>query len=153
MHVLTRDEADARVLMDSGVRDTYSFAPILVDDGMISNSILKHRVKQVNPRAGVGMIEPGHWVAIITDGRQPGYSMSISLEFFAQMFIDCGCTVAFNMDGGSSGGIVFMGEMLNRHEAPGTNDVQRRWLDALEFGYSEQLPSPETPTVHNGYHY
>lgn len=153
MHVLSAEEAIPRVLMDNGVRDTYSFAPILVKDGQISETVSRSRVDHVNPRAGIGMIEPGHWVAIITDGRQPGYSMSISLSFFAQMFIDYECTVAFNMDGGASAGIVFMGEMLNRHLAPGTSDTQRMWLDAIEFGYTTQLPPPEQSTVHNGYHY
>ncbi len=151
MYTMRASEALPRVLMDQGVRNTFSFGPILVKDGEISNTVYKGRVTHVNPRAGVGMVEPGHWVAIVTDGRQKGYSMSVSLEFFAQMFIDRGCTVAFNMDGGASGGMVFMGEMLNKHLAPRTEDTQRPWIDALEFGYSDQLPSPDTPTIHDGY--
>ena len=152
MRVEHANAVSARVLVDSGVRDTYSFGPILVENGEISEETKKHRVTHVNPRAGIGMVEPGHWIAIVTDGRQPGYSMSISLEYFAQMFLDRGCTVAYNMDGGSSAGIVFMGEVLNRHKGSGTDDIQRAWIDAIEFGYSEQVPTESAPARHTGYH-
>ena len=151
MRVISAKDASERILMDNGIRNTYSFGPTLVENGRISEEAGSHRMFRENPRAGIGMIEPGHWIAIVTDGRQEGYSVSISLEYFAQMFIDCGCTVAFNMDGGSSGGMVFMGEMLNRHKGNGTVDVQRSWLDAVEFGYSDQLPSPDQNTIHDGY--
>ncbi len=151
MRVISAKDASERFLMDNGIRNTYSFGPALVENGKISKEAGSHRMFRENPRAGIGMIEPGHWIAIVTDGRQEGYSVSISLEFFAQIFIDCGCTVAFNMDGGSSGGMVFMGEMLNRHQGNGTVDVQRSWLDAVEFGYSDQIPSPDQNTIHDGY--
>ena len=151
MRVAHRDDFTVRTLMDHGVRDTYSFGPILVENGKVSDSTGYNRVTHPNPRAGIGMIEPGHWIAILTDGRQYDYSMSITLEYFAQMFLDNGCTVAFNMDGGASVGIVFMGEMLNKHWKPHTEDIQRPWIDCLEFGYSEQLPPPSEPTVHDGY--
>ena len=143
--------ASERILLDHGVRDTYGFGPTLVENGQIAEVTKKHRVDHPNPRCGIGMVEPGHWVAIATEGRQMDFSYSITLDFFAQMFIDYGCTVAFNMDGGSSVGIVFMGEALNRHYMPGTVDIQRKWPDALLFGYSEQIPSPNTPTIHDGY--
>ena len=75
-----------------------------------------------------------------------------SIPYFAQMFVDYGCTVAYNMDGGASVGIVFMGEALNRHikQLP---DEQRPWNDALLFGYSENVPSPNEKTIHDGYHH
>lgn len=77
--------------------------------------------------------------------------MSIDLITFAQLFLDRGCALAYNLDGGSSAAMVFMGEILNEHEGKGTSDVMRPWTDALLWGYSEQLPDPETPTVHDGY--
>ncbi len=151
LRVIPRGEASQRVLMDHGVRDTYGFGPALVIDGQISSSTLRNRVDHPNPRCGIGMIEPGHWIAIATEGRQTDFSYSITLEYFAQMFVDYGCTVAYNMDGGSSVGIVFMGEALNRHYKRGTVDIQRPWNDALLFGYSEDVPSPDVPTTHDGY--
>ena len=151
MRVVHRSDLSLRVLLDHGVRDTYSFGPILVEDGAINPDAHKHRVEHPNPRCGIGMIEPGHWIAIVTDGRQSGYSYSISLETFAQLFLERGCTIAYNLDGGSSAAMCIMGEQVNKHFAPGTDDCQRPWVDAIMLGYTEQLPSPETPTKHDGY--
>ena len=151
LSVIPKGKGSERVLMDRGVRDTYGFGPILVENGKISDSTLRNRVDHVNPRCGIGMVEPGHWIAIATEGRQIGFSYSISLPYFAQMFIDYDCSVAFNMDGGSSVGMVFMGEALNRHYKKGTTDTQRPWTDALMFGYSEDVPDPSVPTIHDGF--
>lgn len=151
LSVLTPDAFEATDLLDRGVRDTYSFGPILVSDGKLNAAANEHRVGHPNPRCGLGMVEAGHWIAIVTDGRQAGYSMSIDLITFAQLFLDRGCALAYNLDGGSSAAMVFMGEILNEHEGKGTSDVMRPWTDALLWGYSEQLPDPETPTVHDGY--
>lgn len=141
----------ARELIDRGVRDTYSFGPVLVENGEICDSVYHHRVMHPNPRCGLGMVEPGHWVAIVSDGRQRGYSESITLSYFAQLFVENGCTVAYNLDGGSSVGLIFMGEALNQHDPYDASDYQRPWTDALMFGYSEQVPDPSVPTKHDGY--
>lgn len=143
----------ARELMDRGVRDSYSFGPILVENGEITKGLDDNRVSHPNPRCGIGMVAPGHWIAIVTDGRQLGYSMSITLEFFAGLFRDRGCTCAYNLDGGASACIVFMGEALNQHADFSVGDGQRPWTDALMFGYSESVPSTDIPTKHTGYHY
>lgn len=137
-------------LLDEGVRHSYSFGPTLVENGEIYELIHRHRVGKPNPRCGIGMVEPGHWVAIATDGRQADYSWSIDLPTFAQMFIDNGCTVAYNLDGGSSVGMVFMGETLTQHGGPGTTDSQRSWTDALMWGYSPLVPDDLTQTEHDG---
>ena len=150
LEVLHQGTFTARQLWDRGIRDTYGFGPILVENGEICPSVYTHRNVYPNPRCGIGMVEPGHWVAIVSDGRQRGYSESITLEFFAQIFIDRGCTAAYNLDGGSSGGMVFMGEVLNKHLGKNTGDVQRPWIDSVMFGYSEQVPDVDTPTVHDG---
>ena len=151
LSVIPKGKGSERVLMDRGIRDTYGFGPILVENGEVSDATIRNRVDHPNPRCGIGMIEPGHWIAIATEGRQTDFSYSISLGYFAQLFVDYGCTVAYNMDGGSSVGIVFMGEALNRHFKRGTTDTQRPWTDALMFGYSENVPSPKEPTKHDGF--
>ncbi len=153
LRVVHRKALSVRTLLDHGVRDTYSFGPILLENGEIPSAVKKHRVSHPNPRCGIGMVEPGHWVAIVTDGRQRGYSYSISLTHFAQMFQERGCTVAYNLDGGASAAMCIMGETINKHSRTDTTDAQRPWIDAIMFGYSEQLPDPGEPTVHDGYHH
>lgn len=150
LRIIHGAETPLRALLDSGIRDVYSFGPTLIENGAVREN-LQHHVSYPNPRCGIGMVEPGHWVAIITDGRQIGYSHSISLEFFAQLFLDRGCVMAYNLDGGASTGMCIMGEAINQHDPTPDVDVQRSWIDAFMLGYSDRIPSVDEPTVHDGY--
>lgn len=151
MTILEKGNVDGVTLLESGVTDTYSFGPVLVENGEIrTERIKRHRVAgKENPRCGVGMIEPGHLVAITVDGRQKDYSLGVDLMAFAQMFIDEGCTTAYNLDGGGSTAMVFMGENLNTHG--GQNwDKQRYLPEAISWGYSELVPDESDPIENIG---
>ena len=107
----------------------------------------KHRVFKENPRCGVGMVEPGHFVVIVSDGRDTRRAFGYTLEEFAQVFADQGVQIAYNLDGGSSAAMVFMGEHVNWH----SGGTQRTWADALIWGYSRLVPSTSDPLLHPGY--
>lgn len=143
----------ADTILEDGVQNTFGFGPALVRDGAVAQEeCSKHSVRFMNPRAGLGMIEPGHYVAIVVDGRQKEYSIGVTLLEYAEMFVNEGCTVAYNMDGGISAGIVFMGENLNQHKKGGNGRIssQRPWPDALLFGYSETVPTLDDPIYNTG---
>ena len=143
----------AEEILFAGVRNTYGFGPVLVRDGQIAEEeCLSHRVKNDNPRAGIGMVEQGHYVAIVVDGRQPAHSVGVTLTDYAQMFIDEGCTLAYNMDGGISSGMIFMGEGIHQHKSSKSkkSSGQRPWADALLFGYSELVPTEDDPVYSTG---
>ena len=151
LNVLHPDAFTTESMLDSGVCHTYAFGPTLVLDGEVQfEACQAHRVNKINPRCGIGMVEPGHWVAICADGRQLGYSWGCDLDFFAQLFADRGCQCAVNLDGGSSASMVFMGEALTRHGGSKARDVQRTWSDALMWGYSENVPSVTDRVYHKG---
>ena len=95
------------------------------------------------------MVEPGYFIAITVDGRQDKYSVGMTLDEFAQLFYSYGCKVAYNLDGGSSTVMVFMGEHLNQHAGVGS-DVQRLLADALLWGESELVPTVDDPVYNNG---
>lgn len=76
------------------------------------------------------MVETGHYVGILVDGRKPGVSRGVTLDRLAQEFVDQGCVTAYNLDGGQSTAMVFMGEQLNTHQGETTNG-QRRIPDML----------------------
>ena len=145
-------DTEAKTIIEDGVQASYGFGPVLVSDGVCDSTLVKHRLNRVNPRCGIGMVEPGHFVAIVVDGRQPKYSVGISLVQFAELFKSNGCSVAYNMDGGVSAGMVFMGEHINRHRSSGAGRVssQRPWPDALMFGYSDLVPSLTDPIINTG---
>ena len=155
MRLIDANSMDADELLMDGARDVFSFGPVLVSDGVVNEAAGQHRLsRRNNPRTGLGMIEPGHYIVIVVDGRQPDYSVGMLLDEFAQLFVDRGCKVAYNLDGGVSACMVFMGEQLNRHgnKRVGTyeDSYQRRIPDGLVWGYSDQVPDSDDPIYNTG---
>ncbi len=132
--------------IEEGTRDTFAFGPPLIVDGVISADIEQSRVSRINPRAGLGLVEPGHFVAIVVDGRLPRYSHGVLLPEFAQMFLDEGCVMAYNLDGGASATMVFMGEYINIR----AENHYRSVPDQLLWGYSELVPGEDEPRLYAG---
>jgi len=118
-----------------------------VENGEVNPRANEHRVSWGNPRCGIGMVEPGHFVAIVADGRDPKRAFNITLPEFAEIFAEQGVEVAYNLDGGSSAAMIFMGEHINWHSG---ESPQRSWADALLWGYSRQVPDPTDPVAHTG---
>ena len=155
MRIIKKGEMSATDLLEAGVDNAYSFGPTLIDDGVINTQAKYHRVRRANPRTGIGYISPGHYIAIVVDGRQPGYSLGMPIWDFADLFASYGCTVAYNLDGGLSAAMIFMGEQLNTHSgkrtgSPDDISYQRAVPDGLMFGYSNQVPSEDDPVLNNG---
>ncbi|MDF2944416.1 MAG: phosphodiester glycosidase family protein [Herbinix sp.] len=112
----------AAQLIDDGVVQTLSFGPSLIKDGIatkdfgktvIDTNIGNHAIENANPRTGIGMISANHFIFIVVDGRSKSYSRGMSLSEFAQVFTDLGCTQAYNLDGGGSSTMYFMGRVVN----------------------------------------
>lgn len=155
MRILAKWEARGQTLLEDGVENAYSFGPTLIKDGVINEDAKYHRVRRINPRAGIGYLEPGHYLAIVVDGRQKDYSVGMTIWEFADLFAEYGCTQAYNLDGGLSAGLIFMGEQLNSHSGNrigDSNDIsyQRAVPDGLMFGYSNLVPSENDPINNNG---
>ena len=146
MRIIHKNEMSGRDLMDSGVLNCFSFGPVLVENGKVNPDANKHFVAAENPRCGVGMVEPGHFLVIVSDGRDYNRAYGYKMAEFAQIFADHGAQVAYNLDGGSSSGMVFMGEHINWH----SDDPQRTWADGLAWGYSRLIPGPHDPIVRPG---
>lgn len=132
--------------IDDGVKTTYTFGPPLVLDGAPYAKMDYHRVSPQNPRVGLGFVEKGHFVAIVVDGRLPGYSHGMLLPDFANLFLEEGCVMAYNLDGGASASMVFMGEYLNLR----SSGHYRRVPDLLLWGYSERVLSPDAEPLYTG---
>ena len=144
MLVFHHGDVTADELLEQGVRDTFAFGPILVEDGKMNQAIMKHRLFGTNPRSGFGMVSRGHYVGIVVDGRRPGYSRGINFENYAKLFLDRGCVVAYNFDGGQSSAMVFMGQAINSHESNDKWHGQRRVPDIFRIGTSDSVPAKGT---------
>ncbi|MFT4217216.1 MAG: phosphodiester glycosidase family protein [Micropruina sp.] len=126
----------ADVLIADGVFHTLSFGPGLVENGKaiagidsveIDTNFGNHSIQGAQPRTAVGMIEPGHFLWIVVDGRSNGYSRGVTMTELAQLFLDRGAAVAYNLDGGGSSAMVFNDALVNnplgRGKERGTSDI------------------------------
>jgi hypothetical protein len=57
---------------------------------------------QAHPRTSVGLTADGHVLMVVVDGRQPGYSIGVTLAEMGQLMLQLGATDAVNLDGGGS---------------------------------------------------
>ena len=110
------DEAnsDAQALADEGAVQIFSFGPGLVEDGEITvnEATEVDQAMRSNPRTAIGMIEPLHYLLVVSDGRTDE-SEGLTLMELAQVMQDLGCQTAYNLDGGGSSTMWFMGEVVN----------------------------------------
>jgi hypothetical protein len=82
---------------------------IEAEGGSINGSFASAR----HPRTALGY--SGHTLfMVVVDGRQPGYSVGMSLPELAQVMKDLGCTDALNVDGGGSSSLWVRGAIANR---------------------------------------
>jgi exopolysaccharide biosynthesis protein len=123
-------------LLADGVWNTLSFGPGLVEGGKalsgidqveVDTNFGNHSIQGNQPRTGVGLIGANHLLFIVVDGRSQGYSRGVSLPEFAQIFVDRGAEVAYNLDGGGSSAMVFQGGLVNnplgKGKERGTSDI------------------------------
>ncbi|MBN1632311.1 MAG: phosphodiester glycosidase family protein, partial [Thermoleophilia bacterium] len=121
MEVYDETETTAEELLDAGVWNTYSFGPALVVDGGIPQGIEyyeveddpEHPIQGRDPRTAIGIIGENHYLFVVVDGRDAGYSKGVTVEELAQIMLDLGCDTAYNLDGGGSSTMWFMGELVN----------------------------------------
>lgn len=135
-------EKTAQEFIDGGVQTVYSFGPYLLLDGKVSERAYANNENK-NPRCAIGMVEPGHYVAIMCEGRLKR-SAGVTISYLAKMMRAKGCQVAFNMDGGQTAVMVFMGKQLNQIGAyDGGKTNSRPTSEVLGFGTSEQVGTYE----------
>jgi len=136
MKIYDETQASAQQLIEDGVWNTLSFGPALIENSVINTdygrvsvdtNLGNHSIQGNNPRTGIGIISPNHFVFVVVDGRSKGYSRGVSLSEFAQIFSDLGCTDAYNIDGGGSSTMYFMGRVVNNplgaNKERGTSDI------------------------------
>lgn len=71
-------------------------------------------------------------------------SAGVTISYLAKMMRAKGCQVAFNMDGGQTAVMVFMGKQLNQIGAyDGGKTNSRPTSEVLGFGTSEQVGTYE----------
>ncbi|MFT3852142.1 MAG: phosphodiester glycosidase family protein [Ilumatobacteraceae bacterium] len=122
-------------LLAAGVWNTISFGPALLEDGQIvagiddvevDTNFGNHSIQGRQPRTAIGIVEPGHYVFVVVDGRSTGYSRGVTMTELAGILQQLGATVAYNLDGGGSSTMYFNGQLVND---PLGRDAERETSD------------------------
>lgn len=145
--VFHSDELTAEEYLRLGAVDVFSFGPYLVRDGKINPFIEEMRNgKTDQPRCAIGMIEPGHYYAMLAEGRIRNVSVGISVPFLAQHMLDAGCVEALNLDGGQTAVMTFMGNQISRiGKYNGGKTSARGTTEIIGVGRSEQIDPAQKP--------
>ncbi len=144
MKVYGRNEITAQELADSGAQDVLAFGPWLIRDGQLNETAIKKFGTSHAQRTAVGMAEKGHYWFMMLEGRIKR-SNGDGIGFLAEKLLERGCTVGFNLDGGQTSSIVFMGHQLCKMNNSNSNISSRRTADILGVGTSELLPALDDP--------
>jgi len=128
----------ANKLEQQNTWQTFEFGPVLVENGQAAELPLKSFYINCNegyyePRTAIGQIGPLHYIIIVVDGRRDGYSTGASMPQLQQLFLDEGAQFAFNLDGGGSTTLYFLGEVINMP----SGGKQRSVSDVIMF-----MPNP-----------
>lgn len=95
----------------------WTFGPMLLKDGQAMtefNAPSQISNEANNPRTAIGYYEPGHYCFLVVDGRQKGYSYpGYTCAQMSELFYNLGCTAAYNLDGGKTSEMAFLGELYN----------------------------------------
>ena len=111
-HYATEEEFDAEAVMAAGAWQAWSFGPsLLKENGELLDS---YERASHDPRTVFGMIEPGHYLLIVIDGRQGSYSEGTTYSETAKICRELGCVAAYNLDGGKTSQMTFQGKIANQ---------------------------------------
>jgi hypothetical protein len=107
--------------------------PQLLRQGMITLSEQADRYAPTfftarAPRTAIGWRADGTILLVVVDGRQPDWSVGMTLEELAQAMRELGCQEALNLDGGGSTTMVLQEKVVNR---PSDAAGERPVSDAL----------------------
>ena len=107
----------ANKLEQQNTWQTFEFGPVLVENGEAAELPKSFYVACADgyyePRTAIGQIGPLHYIVIVVDGRRDGYSTGASIPQLQELFLEEGVEFAFNLDGGGSTTLYFLGEVVN----------------------------------------
>ena len=140
MKVYYSNELTAEEYLEAGAVDVLAFGPILIRDGKLNEKGLNQYGTSHAQRTAVGMAEKGHYWFMMLEGRIKR-SKGDGIRFLAEKLMEKGCTLGFNLDGGETACIVFMGHQLCRMKDRSKYVSSRRTSDILGVGISDLLPT------------
>ena len=145
MEIHDSKELTAEEYKERGAVDVLAFGPWLIRDGEIRSNLKRYATNTRNPRTALGMIEPGHYIAVMVEGRHKK-SKGCTLVDLAELMKDKGCVQAMNLDGGETSCILFMGKQICKvGNASSKQGHARKEPEFLAIGTSAQVEGYQPP--------
>ena len=134
MDIVHCEDYDADELVEMGVWQEFCFGPGLISDDeiLVEDGDEVKRAKTSNPRTAIGMIEPNHFLFVVSDGRSDE-SVGLTLLELAEFMHGLGAVTAYNLDGGGSSTMVFQGTVIN-NPSSGISFDERSVSDIVYIG-------------------
>ncbi|MCR4706849.1 MAG: phosphodiester glycosidase family protein [Clostridiales bacterium] len=139
--VFRSDELKAEQYLADGAVDVFSFGPYLVRDGEPNPFVEKMKNgKTEQPRCAIGMIAPGHYYAVLAEGRMKKISVGVNIDWLQEHMLAAGCREALNLDGGQTALMTFMGTRITRiGRYAGGRTTPRETTEIMGIGFSAQI--------------
>lgn len=113
---ITVDNQASFTLPDTPVQTAISGNIMLVEDGVYIITDENAYLDNLHPRTAIAIDENGTTLMLfVVDGRQPNYSVGVSMPELAAIIIEHGGYSALNLDGGGSVAMVMENENGNAH--------------------------------------
>ena len=139
MKVIRESKVTAQALLDAGAAQVWAFGPGLISDGelIINQNQEVGKAMASNPRTAIAYVEEGHYLLVVSDGRT-SENDGLTLYEMASFLKSLGAKTAYNLDGGGSSTMVFMGKVINNPTTNGRNTSERSVSDIVCIGYPKQ---------------
>lgn len=125
MKTFTAAEFDEESVKEDNVWQAWCFGPALLDGegNVLSEFTTTTYLSEAHPRVAIGYVAPGHYVFVVVDGRDEGYSRGATLSELAAIMQKEGCLTAYNLDGGGSSSMLYDGEYVNKSTGRDISDI------------------------------
>jgi exopolysaccharide biosynthesis protein len=93
--------------------------PVLIRHGKIIKDFTLEKTREDfltkrHARTAVGVLADKRWIFVVVDGKQPGYSLGMTMTELAELMHSLGCIDALNLDGGGSSTMFFNDQVVNQ---------------------------------------
>lgn len=133
--IINESDITAEELLQKNAYHVFSFGPGLIDNNNITVSTTDEVGKAMasNPRTAIGIIDNNHYVFVVSDGRT-NESTGLSLYQLASFIQSLNVKTAYNLDGGGSSTMYFMGKIINNPTTNGNKIKERSVSDIVYIG-------------------
>ncbi len=133
---LKTESFDVKKEIQNGAFYGWQFGPIIIRDGEQGPGALSYSNMGYKARNILGYYEPGHYVVVYCDNQHKDAN-GMDAQMMVNMMKSLGVKEAFNLDGGTSAVLVFMGEVINQPTTEKKNGsvlYGRPLIDMFGFG-------------------